>query len=49
MARVFSGIQPSGDLHLGNLFGALVNWVRHQDEHDAVYCVVDRNDCTAFS
>ena len=46
MARVFSGIQPSGDLHLGNLFGALVNWVHHQDDHDAVYCVVDLHALT---
>ena len=46
MARVFSGIQPSGDLHLGNLLGALVNWVKHQDEHDAVYCVVDLHALT---
>ncbi len=46
MARVFSGIQPSGGLHIGNLFGALVNWVRHQDEHDPVYCVVDLHALT---
>lgn len=46
MARVFSGIQPSGDLHLGNLLGALVNWVDHQDHHDAVYCVVDLHALT---
>lgn len=46
MARVFSGIQPSGDLHLGNLLGALVNWVDMQDDHDAVYCVVDLHALT---
>lgn len=46
MARVFSGIQPSGDLHLGNLLGALVNWVDMQDEHDAIYCVVDLHALT---
>ena len=46
MARVFSGIQPSGDLHLGNLLGALVNWVQMQDENDAVYCVVDLHALT---
>lgn len=46
MARVFSGIQPSGDKHLGNLLGALVNWVDMQDEHDAVYCVVDLHALT---
>ena len=31
MARVFSGIQPTGDLHLGNYLGAVVNWVRDLD------------------
>jgi tryptophanyl-tRNA synthetase len=46
VARVFSGIQPSGDVHLGNLLGALRNWVRDQDEHDAVYCVVDLHAVT---
>ena len=46
MPRVFSGIQPSGDKHLGNLLGALVNWVDMQDEHDAVYCVVDLHALT---
>lgn len=46
MKRVFSGIQPSGDLHLGNLLGALVNWSKMQDENDAVYCVVDLHALT---
>ncbi len=46
MARVFSGIQPSGDLHLGNLLGALMNWVNHQEEHEAVYCIVDLHALT---
>ena len=46
MARVFSGIQPSGDLHIGNLLGALVNWVDMQDKYDAVYCVVDLHALT---
>lgn len=46
MARVFSGIQPSGDLHLGNLLGALMNWVKHQEEHDTVYCIVDLHALT---
>ena len=44
--RVFSGIQPSGELHLGNWFGAINNWVRMQDEHDCVYCVVDYHAVT---
>ena len=46
MARVFSGIQPTGDLHLGNYLGALRNWVEMQHEHDAVYCVVDLHALT---
>ena len=46
MKRVFSGIQPSGDLHLGNLLGALVNWSKLQDDHDAIYCVVDLHALT---
>ncbi len=46
MKRVFSGIQPSGDLHLGNLLGALINWSKMQDDHDAVYCVVDLHALT---
>ncbi len=46
MTRVFSGIQPSGDLHLGNLLGALVNWERMQHEHESVFCVVDLHALT---
>ena len=46
MARVFSGIQPTGDVHLGNLLGALVQWVRAQDEDDCVFCVVDLHAIT---
>ena len=46
MSRVFSGIQPSGGLHLGNLLGALQNWVSFQSEHDCVYCVVDLHALT---
>jgi tryptophanyl-tRNA synthetase len=43
---VLSGIQPTGGLHLGNYLGALRNWVRFQDEHDAYYCVVDLHALT---
>src|SRR5436309_7420641 len=46
MARVLSGIQPSGDVHLGNYVGALRNWVDFQDEHDAFYCIVDLHALT---
>ncbi len=44
--RVFSGIQPSGQLHLGNYFGAIQNWVRMQDDHDCIYCIVDYHAIT---
>src|SRR5438477_12695777 len=46
MARVLSGIQPTGDVHLGNYLGALRNWVDFQDEHDAFYCIVDLHALT---
>jgi tryptophanyl-tRNA synthetase len=46
MARVLSGIQPSGDIHLGNYLGAIRNWVADQDAHDALYCVVDLHALT---
>ena len=41
MTRVLSGIQPTGDIHLGNYFGAIRQWVDLQHAHDAFYCVVD--------
>ena len=40
MKRVFSGMQPTGDVHLGNYVGALKNWVGMQDEYDCIYTVV---------
>ncbi|MBK9178301.1 MAG: tryptophan--tRNA ligase [Acidimicrobiales bacterium] len=46
MTRVFSGIQPSGDIHLGNYLGALRAWVADQREFDALYCVVDLHAIT---
>jgi len=46
MARVFSGIQPSGELHLGNYLGAVKNWVALQREFDAIFCVVDYHAIT---
>jgi tryptophanyl-tRNA synthetase len=45
--RVFSGMQPSGAVHLGNLLGALTSWVALQDEADCVYSVVDLHAITA--
>jgi tryptophanyl-tRNA synthetase len=46
MARVFSGIQPTGEMHLGNYLGAVRQWVADQDRHDAIYCVVDLHAMT---
>ena len=41
MARIFSGIQPSGELHIGNYLGAVKNWVALQHTAEAIYCIVD--------
>jgi tryptophanyl-tRNA synthetase len=38
---VLSGIRPTGPLHLGNLYGALKNWVKLQDEYKCFYCIAD--------
>ncbi|HZZ89480.1 MAG TPA: tryptophan--tRNA ligase [Caulobacteraceae bacterium] len=46
--RVFSGVQPSGDLHLGNYLGALVKFVALQDEAECLYCVVDQHAITQW-
>jgi tryptophanyl-tRNA synthetase len=46
MGRVFSGIQPSGELHIGNWLGALSNWVRLQERHECLFCVVDLHAIT---
>ena len=47
MARIFSGIQPSGELHIGNYLGAVKNWVQLQDQHPgAIFCVVDYHAIT---
>lgn len=44
--RIFSGIQPSGNLHLGNYLGAIKNWIKLQDEYDSIFCVVDLHAIT---
>ena len=44
--RVFSGIQPSGELHIGNYLGTVQNWVRLQTEYDCLFCVVDLHAIT---
>ncbi|HEY7878590.1 MAG TPA: tryptophan--tRNA ligase [Gemmatimonadaceae bacterium] len=46
MSRIFSGIQPSGELHVGNYLGAVKNWVQLQDRHECIYCVVDYHAIT---
>lgn len=46
MTRVFSGIQPSGEMHLGNYVGAVRRWVEQQDAAEAIYCVVDLHAMT---
>jgi tryptophanyl-tRNA synthetase len=46
MARVFSGIQPTGEMHLGNYLGAVRHWVTDQHDNDAIYCVVDLHAMT---
>ena len=45
-SRLFSGVQPSGRLHLGNYFGAIKQWIALQEEFDALFCVVDLHAIT---
>src|SRR3954470_19656881 len=44
--RVFSGMQPSGNLHIGNYLGALKNWVRIQNDYEFIFCIVDLHAIT---
>ncbi len=46
MKRVFSGVQPTGNLHLGNYLGAIKNFVSLQNNHECIYCVVDMHAIT---
>ncbi|MFQ6047557.1 MAG: tryptophan--tRNA ligase, partial [Gemmatimonadales bacterium] len=46
MSRVFSGIQPSGELHIGNYLGAVTNWVALQEQHECFFCIVDYHAIT---
>lgn len=46
--RVFSGVQPSGNLTLGNYLGAIKNWVKIQDEYETIFCVVDLHAITTW-
>ncbi|KPJ50947.1 hypothetical protein AMJ40_01340 [candidate division TA06 bacterium DG_26] len=44
--KVFSGVQPTGELHIGNLFGAIRNWVELQEKYSCFYCIVDYHAMT---
>ena len=46
--RVFSGIQPTGNLHLGNYLGAVRNWVKLQNEFECIFCMVDMHAITVW-
>ena len=46
MKRIFSGVQPTGDFHLGNYLGAVRNWVALQKDFDCIYCIVDLHALT---
>jgi tryptophanyl-tRNA synthetase len=46
--RIFSGVQPTGNLHLGNYLGAIRNFVRLQEQYDCIYCVVDMHAITVW-
>lgn len=46
MGRVFSGVQPTGNIHLGNYLGALKQFVELQDDHECIYCIVDLHAIT---
>ena len=46
--KVFSGVQPTGNLHLGNYLGAIRNWVKLQDDFDCLYCIVDMHAITTW-
>lgn len=47
MAKLFSGIQPSGEIHIGNYCGAIRNWVRLMDQYECIFCIVDYHALTA--
>ena len=46
--RVFSGMQPTGSLHLGNYLGAMLQWIKLQETHECIYCVVDLHAITVW-
>ncbi|OUR76237.1 tryptophan--tRNA ligase [Alphaproteobacteria bacterium 46_93_T64] len=48
MSRIFSGVQPTGNLHLGNYLGAIRNFVRLQEDYECIYCAVDMHAITVW-
>jgi tryptophanyl-tRNA synthetase len=48
MHRIFSGVQPTGNLHLGNYLGAIRNWVRLQNDYECIFCMVDLHAITVW-
>lgn len=46
MKRIFSGVQPSGNLHIGNYLGAIKNWVKLQNDYESIFCIVDLHAIT---
>src|SRR5437764_2912298 len=46
--RVLSGVQPSGNLHIGNYLGALANWVKIQYDYESIFCIVDLHAITVY-
>ena len=47
-ARVLSGVQPTGNLHIGNYLGALKNWVKIQYDYESIFCIVDLHAITLY-
>jgi tryptophanyl-tRNA synthetase len=47
-ARVLSGVQPTGNLHIGNYLGALKNWVKIQHDYESIFCIVDLHAITVY-
>ena len=47
-SRVFSGVQPTGNIHIGNYLGALKNWVKIQYEYESIFCIVDLHAVTLY-
>ena len=48
MERIFSGVQPTGNLHLGNYLGAIRNWVKLQEKYQCIFCMVDLHAITVW-